>query len=194
MDFSNLVLPFSITKKSELILISKFCESRINKFDGFIRPAKIPYDEVEISLYDDLLFYKAHKKGKRCLSYTVIEKSTCYNLDKAWFGGYIDGDGSFSLNRAGSPSFCVSSTSYPTYNTIVKFLAGEKIEHQYYSILPAKNHLPNCKLRVHKICVNKTYDILKILDIVEPNLITKVKQASVMRTFCNSRVNRKGKK
>lgn len=188
---SDILLRGSITKSNELKIIREFCESR-SSF-GVVKGKRQPYSEKEIEMYSDLVRYKAHKKGRVCLTYEPFDLEGINEVDPVWFAGFSDGDGSFNINKAGTPSYCVGCTNLRTINSIKNFLFLNGINYYYKTELPGRNHLPTCKLRMHTLFVNNPEDIIKLIDIIGPFLISKKEKSSVIYEYCLSRKQRKGK-
>lgn len=194
IDFCDLLLPYSINKHDELLLLKQFCESRQKRFiDSGSRNKQVPYNEFEVSLYDKIKVYKAHKKGKSCLSYVPMFINTSNNITNSWLAGYIDGDGSFNINKRGSASFDVATTNPTTANLLSKFFVSNNISYYYYSRLPGKNHLQCCKLRIHKYFVHDTNDINKIIRMIRKYLVSKFDISEIMYEYCNLRSGNKYK-
>jgi len=190
----NLLLPYSINKHDELLLLKQFCESRSNRFiNSGVKNKQVPYNKFEISLYDKVKLYKAHKKGRSCLFYTPMFIDTPNNITNSWFAGYIDGDGSFCVNKSGSASFDVATTNPTTANLLSEFFVANHISYYYYSVLPSKNHLECCKLRIHKYFVHDVKDINKIIRMTEKYLVSKFDISKCMYEYCNLRKEHKYK-
>jgi len=190
-DLCMLLLNHSITKSKELGILLHFCYSRINKFEGNVRSKKEPYSLEEIKFYKDLIEYKAHKKGKRCLSYEPLDLELVYPIEVEWLAGFLDGDGLLNINLVGTPSLSFGTTHPATFNSIKNFFDMKNIFYYKSSVLPAKNHLESCKLRCSSLFVNTPVDIIKVLDFIEPFLFSKKNQAKILRRFCNTRKNNK---
>lgn len=194
IDFCNLLLPYSINKHDELLLLKQFCESRQKRFiSNGIKNKQLPYNEFEILLYDKSKLYKAHKKGRSCLSYVPMFINTPNNITNSWLAGYIDGDGSFNINKRGSASFDVATTNPTTANLLSEFFVSNNISYYYYSRLPGKNHLQCCKLRIHKYFVHDTGDINKIIRMIRKYLVSKFDISEIMYEYCDLRGKNKHK-
>lgn len=194
IDFCNLLLPYSINKHDELLLLKQFCESRQERFISCgSKNKQVPYNEFEISLYNKNKEYKAHKKGKACLSYVPMFINTSNTITNSWLAGYIDGDGSFCVNKRGSASFDVSTTNPTTANLLSEFFISNNISYYYYSRLPGVNHLQCCKLRIHKYFVHDTSDINKVIRMVRKYLVSKFDISEVMYEYCSLRNENKHK-
>lgn len=190
----DLLLPFLITKYDEFLLLKQFCVSRRDRFlENGIKNSKLPYNDYEISLYEKLIKYKAHKKGRKCLSYTPIYSESPNNITWSWFAGYTDGDGSLSINKRGSSSYCIGTTNPATSDKLDKFFRDNYIDFYFYSNLPAKNHLSSCKLRMFKYFVNDPSNILKILRHIKYYTISKLRIVELMIEYCELRSVNKGK-
>lgn len=183
LKFCNLILQYSITKKEELELLKSFCELRLENFGK-------PHTATENLIFDKICSYKAHKKGKKCLSH-IPESVGCSVMSLPWLAGFWDGDGSFNIGVKGTPSCSVGCTHLPTINSIRSLLDANNIFYYYNAQLNNRNHLPDCKRRVHKLFVNKPLDILKVLDLIQEFLVLRKQQASIIRNFCMMRSVRK---
>lgn len=194
IDFCSLLLPYSINKHDELLLLKQFCESRQERFiSNGVKNKQLSYNEFEVSLYDKIKLYKAHKKGKSCLSYVPMFVNTSNNITNSWLAGYIDGDGSLNVNKRGSASFDVATSNPTTSNLLSEFFVSNNISYYYYSRLPGKNHLQCCKLRIHKYFVHDTGDINKIIRMVRKYLVSKFDISKVMYEYCDLRNKNKHK-
>lgn len=191
LSLSDILLKSSITKSNELRIIKEFCESRISL--GAVKGKKTPYTEKEMNMYSDLVRYKAHKKGRVCLTYEPFDREGINDIDPVWLAGFSDGDGSFNINKAGTPSYCVGCTDLRTINSIKNFLSLNGIDYYYKTGLPGRNHLPTCKLRMHTLFINNPVSIIKLIDIIGPFLISKKEKSSIIYEYCLSRKERKNK-
>lgn len=194
MALCDLLIPYSIVKYDEVMLLKDFCISRYSRFvDNNIKNGKLFYNDYEIYLYHKLIEYKAHKKGRSCLSYCPIYPNIPNDISWQWLAGYTDGDGSFSINKAGTASYCLA-TSNPTASDKLKaFFIRNGIKFYFDSQLPAKNHLSTCKRRIFKFFINDVVDIMYVISNIQKYLITKYTIAELMYEYCDIRKSRKGK-
>jgi len=194
IELCDLLLPYIIGKYDELVLLKNFCISRRDRFiENGIKNNKLDYTPFEKNLYDQLVDYKAHKKGRKCLEFKPIVTPSPNNISWCWLAGYTDGDGSFSINKKGSASYCVATTNPNVDEKLNDFFLRNNISFYHSSQLPSKNHLVTCKKRIFKYFVHDTKDILTIINNIKKYLISKDKMADVMLEYCNNRLDRKGK-
>lgn len=194
IELCDLLMPYLITKYDEFKLIREFCMSRKHRFiESGVKNNKLFYNDYEIGLYEKLVEYKAHKKGRKCLHYVPLYSDTTNNVTWSWFSGYTDGDGSFNINKRGSASYCVGTTSLTTSDKLKRFFICNNIKFYFYSRLPAKNHLTTCKLRMFTYFVNNTDDILCILRNVNSYVVSKLNATNLMFEYCELRNKNKGK-
>lgn len=193
IELCDLLLPYSLNKHDELVLIKQFCKSRQDRFvKNEIANKKMPYNNFEVSLYEKLVRYKAHKKGNSCLSYEPIYSDTNNNITWSWLAGYTDGDGSFSVNEQGSPSYCIGTTNPTVSIKLAEFFHKHHLNFYFYSKLPSANHLKTCKLRMCSYFINDLTDILYIVRHLKPYLISKCDVGNTMLEYCELRSRRKG--
>lgn len=193
-ELCDLLLPHAIVKYDEIKLLKDFCVSRSSRFMASgLKNKKLSYNDYERNLYDKLIEYKAHKKGRKCLLFNPIYSELPNNVTWSWFAGYTDGDGSFSINKRGSASYCVATSNPTADKKLNNFFVNNEILFYHDSYLPSRNHLSICKRRIFRYFVNDTSDILKIISNTKKYLITKFEIACLMEKYCNLRLHRKGK-
>jgi signal recognition particle subunit SEC65 len=121
-----------------------------------------------------------------------------WNLRLAWFAGILDGEGSIGLSKNTprkptktnyiiAPAIQVSNANFllvKEVKTILKQL-GVKSTHS------AVRRFKNAKWAdEYKINVTKHADVIKILQAVQPYLISKREQAAIVLAFCCNRVGK----
>jgi hypothetical protein len=194
IDICELLIPYSIVKYDEIKLLIDFCVSRRDRFiHNNINNGKLPYNDYEINLYSKIVEYKAHKKGRKCLSYEPIYPYIPNDISWQWLAGYTDGDGSFSINKRGSTSYCLATSNPSASEKLKDFFNSKKLSFYFDSNLPSKNHLTTCKRRIFRFFINDPSDICYIIDNTIKYLVTKYEIANVMYEYCNIRKDRKGK-
>lgn len=194
IELCNLLLPYSLNKYDELVLLKKFCESRQKRFlQNNTTNKKLPYNSFEISLYEKLRKYKAHKKGRKCLTYKPIFSDTKNEISWSWLAGYTDGDGSFSINKRGTSSYCIGTTHPIVSMKLMEFFHDNNLGFYFYSKLPSANHLKMCKLRMYTYFINEPTDIIYIIRHLKRYLVTKYGIAELLLEYCDLRSKRKGK-
>lgn len=194
VELCDLLLPHAIVKYDEIQLLKDFCISRSSRFiESGLKNKKLSYNEYERSLYDKLVEHKAHKKGRKCLSFNPIYSELPNSVTWSWFAGYTDGDGSFSINKRGSVSYCVATSNPTTDKKLNNFFVDNGISFYHDSQLPSRNHLNICKKRIFRYFVNDVEDILRIINNTKKYLIAKLEIACLMEEYCNLRLFRKGK-
>jgi hypothetical protein len=193
IDLCNLLLPYSIVKYDDIRLLKEFCLSRYNRFtDNNIKNNKLEYSSFEVGLYNKLIEYKAHKKGRKCLEFVPIYSNIPNNVSWSWLAGYTDGDGSFSINKRGTASYCLATSNPTAASKMEDFFNEKKLSFYSDSLLPSKNHLKTCKKRIFRYFLNDINDIINIIHNMKKYLISKSDAAALMLEYCELRKDRKG--
>ena len=109
------------------------------------------------------------------------------DTDKGYLAGFIDGEGSVGITsrRTGdglTPAVCIANTHLPTMN----FLSGLFGHVVLRSTVQAK---PGTKL-LYRLEFKAVADVLHLLEVIYPCLITKRREADVVMRFCRVRLSR----
>lgn len=194
VELCDLLLPYVVVKHDEVLLLKDFCSSRYTRFvENDIKNGQMPYNDYEVSLYHKLVEYKAHKKGRKCLSYKPIYSNIPNGINWPWLAGYTDGDGSFSINKGGTASYCLATSNPSASDKLKSFFDVNSIRFYFDSQLPSKNHLSTCKRRIFRFFINDVVDIMYIIDNIQKYLVSKYETAKLMYEYCDIRKDRKGK-
>ena len=125
------------------------------------------------------------------------------NTDKAWLAGIVDGEGCitgcYTMKTDKSRHHTGKTWTYPSFTFSISISNNRKsilnevmritgITQTLGEVLYEKSGNTN-----YKWSIAGNDDILKVLDLIEPYLVGKKENASVMRTAINLRKNKKHK-
>ena len=197
-----LLNPWLITKSKELELLNKFCNSRVeNMLAHDNKRAK--YSDHEVSLASELKSLNSNHYGE-CIEYGISEYiiDNCV-LDKfnfAWLSGFIDGDGCITINRIKRPNgtyqyqpmLHIVTGSPLSKNVISTFLDLHNVDYYLKKDLPGVNHKANCKSKKFEFYIRSNSMCVKLLSLLNYNMVGKLKRAILLKSFCESRLSNKG--
>lgn len=106
-------------------------------------------------------------------------------MNGSWLAGFWDGEGTIAIYKEGAklkPSLSVGNTHKETVLAISEFLSSQGILNTTKSREATKN-----RQAFYEIKVRAKDSIIKLLNLIEPSLVTKTKQASLLRDFLNNR-------